>query len=339
MAGKSNSKLKTLVLADILREQTDEDHPMSATELCQELSNYNIDAERKSIYTNLSVLEDYGMDIIKTTYPKKGFFLGEREFQLAEVRLMVDAVQSAGFISDQKTRALIAKMEKVLSRYQKEEISRQVYVEKVAAKTSNENIYYTIDELYRAIRIGRKVRLHYQRRKIAPGESVRYEERIFTLSPYGLIWFSDHYYLVCNNQKYDNFMHIRVERIRSVDILDEPARDCAEISSYKNGFDASDYLSKIFNGYTGETERVTLRCNNELIQSVTDRFGEDIPIISTDEETFTISVNAAVGEGFIDWLLQFGDTMVVTSPEELQIRVYDKAAAAANAYAKLLTEK
>lgn len=332
MAGKMNSKLKTLVLADILREQTDENHPMSATDICTELKARGIDAERKSIYANLEVLEQYGLDIIKTSFPKKGCYLGARNYEAAEVRLLVDAVRSAGFISNKKTKQLVSKIEKSLSTFQREDMDRQVYMDN-CTKTTNECVYYIIDGLSRAIDSGCKVRLHYVSRKIQQGNTVRHEERSFKLSPYALIWFDGHYYLVCNNQKYPDFMHIRVEHIRDVTILeDEPVRDCAEFSDYKSGFDCADYSQKIFNGYAGEPEEVTLQCANGLSQAIMDRFGDRIPIAKVGASTFDIRITAAVSTGLVNWILQFGDQMLVLSPDTLRESVYEKAKAAAKMY-------
>ncbi len=340
MAGKANSKLKTLVLADILREKTDEEHPMSAAELCQELGDYNIDAERKSIYSDIDVLRDYGLDVINTTYPKKGYFLGDRDFELAEIRLLVDAVESAGFISENKTRALTAKVEKVCSRWQRDRLHKQVYVEE-CRKTGNEQVYYIIDALSEAISKGCKVRISYQKRRIVADEKARNESRIYTVSPYALIWSDDHYYLVCNNQNYDNFMHVRVERIRKVEMLeDEKIRPCSEFSSFKEGFDCAAYLAQnMFNGYTGEPETIQLRCDNELIQAVTDRFGEDVVIFEADEDTFSVIVTAAVSDGLVDWILQFGSKMLVLSPETLQTDLLSKIASTAEAYQTLLADR
>jgi len=336
MAGKANSKLKTLVLMDILREKTDEDHPMSAAELCQELGEYNIDAERKSIYSDIEVLQDYGMDIIKTTTPKKGFFLGDRDFELAELRLLVDAVQSAGFIPEEKTKALKAKIQKVCSVWQRKQLDKQVYVDG-RYKTANKQIYYIIDALSRAIDQGDKVKISYTRRSIVAGDRAHNETRIFKVTPYATIWQDDHYYLVCNNEKYDNFMHVRIERINQVEAVeDEKARPCSAFSNFKNGFDCSTYITQnMFHGYSGEPEVIQLRCDNDVLVAITDRFGEDVVILDTDEDTFTVRIRAAVSDGLVKWLLEFGNKVLVVAPDSLREEVVQTLKDTLSAYQTL----
>lgn len=324
MAGNKDSKLKILRLMDILREQSDEEHPLSSNELIEALNaKYNIRAERKSIYADLDVLAEYGLDIIKTSIPKKGYYLGERDFELAEVRLLVDAVEAAGFITQKKTGQLTEKIESNLSTYQKTFLNSQVYMDQ-KLKSNNETLYYTVDTLARAIQGQKKVRLHYTKRIVVSGDKPRNEERHFTLSPYALIWSNDHYYLICNNHKYDNFMHIRVDRIKSVEILPEPARNCAEFSAYQTGFDISDYAAKHFNGFSGDPEGVELVCDNCLLQEVVDRFGDNVPIIDTTENTFTIYTTVAISEGFSNWVMQFGEKMLVKKPLALRQQIIER---------------
>ena len=324
MAGTKDSKLKTLRIMDVLMELSDEDHPLSAPDICAELQDrWGITAERKSIYTDLEILENYGLDLVPTSIPKKGRYLGERDFELPEMRLLVDAVQAAGFISEKKTAELVAKLEQRLSKYQREFLNNQVYVDQ-HLKTTNETVLYTIDELARAIDKKKKVRLVYSKRRIVEGDRARQEERHFTLSPYALIWSDDHYYVICNNEKYDNFMHIRVDRIKSVTMLDTPVRNCSEFSAYKGGFDIADYAAKHFNGFSGEPTRVKLVCANELIQTMEDRFGADMPILESNDTTFTILVNVAVSEGFANWVMQFGEKVLVKEPAVLQDMILER---------------
>ena len=313
-----------LYIVDILKEKTDENHPLSATEICEELQEYGISAERKAIYDDLRVLEEYGYDIIKTCIPARGFYLGSRKFEMAEVRLLSDAVQAAGFISSKKTNILLEKLISDLSDSQKEDLENQVYVEN-RVKTENETIYYTLTFLSDAIKRGVKVRLRYIKRVIGDKGQLKTEERIFRLSPYGIIWSQDHYYLVCNNEKYNNFMHIRVERIKNVEVLDDPIRPVSEFSGYTEYFDSADYTGRIFGGYTGEIKRVELLCDNEIIQEVEDRFGTDLKARRVGENHFTVTVQVAVSDGFVDWIMRFGSKITVKSPNELRERVKEKA--------------
>ncbi len=332
MPGRADSKLKTLYLMDILREKTDEDHPMSAADICQELDDRGVAAERKSIYANLEVLRQYNLDVVKTSTPKKGFFLGDREFEPVELRLITDAIQSASFISQANSRKLISKFEKNLSIYQRENFRKQVYIDK-RNKTDNDAIYYRINELAEAIDKKCRAKVTYERRRLEEGSAVRNETRIMTVSPYAMVWLNDHYYLICNNAKYDNLMHLRIERIKRVDVLEqEPVRPVSEVTEYKGTFDTADYSAKIFEGFSGTVEVVELRCANELYDTIADLFGNKVAIIGADEETFTVRVQVATSEGFIGWVLKFGTKMQVVWPGHIRDAVRETAAAVAKQY-------
>ncbi len=331
MAGNINSKIKLLRIYDILCEKSDEDNPLAAAEICEELNLYGISAERKSIYADLAVLESYGYDIIKVSQPKKGYYVGDRDLQIAEVRLLIDAIQSAKFITESKTEDLISKIERRLSKNQRDMLAKQVYVDH-RNKNGNEKIYYAIDALYRAATSRKKVRIHYLKRCIETGERPKNEEHVYSVSPYALIWSNDNYYLVCNNAKYNNLMHLRIDKIISVTQLDEDIRPLYEVSDYKDVFDAADYASKVFNMFSGEPERISIRCANSMWDVVRDRFGDDVMIVERTDDTFTISTTAAVSEGLIAWILQYGNRMVAISPSELKNGVLEQARKTVAAY-------
>ena len=199
MAWVQKSKLKLLYIVDILRKKTDENHYLAATEICDELSQLDIPAERKSIYNDIDILREYGFDIIHTGSKNRGgYFLGAREFELAELRLLSDAVQAANFISQKKTTQLVQKIESFASEKQAKILHSQVYVDN-RPKCKNEEIYYTISLLDEAISAKVKVNFTYTKRRITEEFKTAKEEKSFTVSPYTLIWSDDHYYLVCNN--------------------------------------------------------------------------------------------------------------------------------------------
>lgn len=326
MAGNPLQKVKLLYLWDILKKYTDEDHPLSAAELCARLAEQDVPAERKSIYSDIETLQQYGLEIIHTRHPKSGYFLASRDFEVPEVRLLIDAVQAAGFISVKKTRQLTTRLEGLLSESQAKNIQRQVYVDN-RNKCANEEIYYSIDLLNKAIQERKKVGLAYCRRRLEEGRRIVQSSRDFVISPYALAWMNDHYYLIGNNQKYDNLMHLRVDRMRRVQILEEKARPFREVSDYQAFFDTADYVSKVFNMFGGELQQIDLRCRVDLLEQVVDRFGESIFIRDGGEGYFTFTVTAQVSEGLISWLLQYGDGMEVLSPPDLRRRMGEKAAA------------
>ncbi|MBO5290798.1 MAG: WYL domain-containing transcriptional regulator [Clostridia bacterium] len=326
MAGVQKSKLKLLYIVDILRKKTDENHYLAATEICDELSQLDIPAERKSIYNDIDILREYGFDIIHTGSKNRGgYFLGAREFELAELRLLSDAVQAANFISQKKTNQLVQKIESFASEKQAKILHSQVYVDN-RPKCKNEEIYYTISLLDEAISAKVKVNFTYTRRRITEEFKTAKEEKSFTVSPYALIWSDDHYYLVCNNEKYDNLMHLRIDKIKHLEKTSLPARHFSEVSDYKNYFDSADYASKLFNMYSGEPKPVEFICNNDTLEPMLDRFGENVKIQKYDDEHFVLRTNVASSEGLVAWIVQFGGRVKVKSPNDLIYSVKQKAA-------------
>lgn len=322
---KLNQKLKLLFVLDMLVRESDENNPVDIEQILLYLKNHGIVCERKSVYNDISILKEFGYDILHTKTPKNGYFLASRDFEEAEIRLLYDAVQAANFISPKKSAQLCEKILKLLSASQAKEIKGQVYVEN-RTKSTNEAIYYNVDKLNRAILRGRKVSLVYRRRKITDQSAVEFEEKNHILSPYGMIWKDDHYYLVGNNVKYDNIMVLRVDRIRALEILEtEPVRPFSEVSPYKTYFDTADYAKTHFNMFTGTTERVELICHKDLIEPVLDRFGEDIRIMRVNDEKFKLTADAAVSEGLVSWIMQFGGKMQVAKPQALKKMVMQRA--------------
>lgn len=322
---KLNQKLKLLLVLDLLVRQSDENNPVDIEQILLFLKNHGIVCERKSVYNDISILKEFGYDILHTKTPKNGYFLASREFEEAEIRLLCDAVQAANFISPKKSAQLCEKILKQLSVGQAKEIQGQVYFEN-STKSTNESIYYNVDKLNRAIRRGRKVALTYRRRIISEQSAVEFEERNHILSPYGMIWKDDHYYLVGNNVKYDNIMVLRVDRIRTLEIMEaERVRPFSEVSPYKTHFDTADYAKTHFNMFTGTTERVELVCRKELIEPVLDRFGEDIRIMRVNDDKFKMTADAAVSEGLVSWIMQFGGKMQVAKPQTLKKMVMQRA--------------
>lgn len=325
MAGVQKSKLKLLYLADILKQKTDEEHYIAATEIVDELAKLDIPAERKSIYKDIDILREYGFDIIHTGSKNRGgYFLGARDFELAEIRLLSDAVQAANFISQKKTNQLVQKIESFASENQAKILHSQVYVDN-RPKCNNEEIYYTISLLDEAISDNVKVTFTYTRRKITDEFKTAKEDKVFTVSPYALIWSEDHYYLVCNNEKYSNLMHLRIDKIKKLQKTKSPARHFSEVSDYRNNFDSADYATKLFNMYSGEPKPVELVCDNELLEVMLDRFGDNVKIQKADEKHFLLKTNAVVSDGLTKWVVQFGGKIKVKSPNDLIYEVKKKA--------------
>ena len=310
------SKLKTLLIYKYLEEFSDEENPVSTTALIAMLKEKGITAERKSIYADVKALNEIGCNILSVKSPKIGFSMAERKFTLAEVRLLIDAVSSAGFITPKKTEELVEKLESLLSANQAKALKSQVYCSG-ENKCDNEEIYYIINGLDEAINNKKQVKFVYKRRNIDKEQKKSYTEKTFTVSPYALIWKEDHYYLVCNNKKYDNLMNLRLDRMKKIEILDEPQRPVSEVSEYKV-FDAADYSAKMFNMFSGNTDEVTLLCN--------------LPLKASDIEHFETTINAAVSDGLVSWIMQYGGDIKVLKPQYLADMVADKARKIAELY-------
>lgn len=317
------SKLKTLLIYQFLEKYSDEDHHLSTSDLIDMLAEKGIKCERKSIYADIEALKEVGFDIV--TQRGKGFFMVTRDFEVPEVMLLIDAVTSAGFITPKKTDSLVKKLKSLLSDRQAATMSSQVYVDSSANKCDNEEIYITIDRLHGAIISNRKVQFKYRRRSVDIENKKKYTVKTFVVSPYALIWKDDHYYLVCNNEKYDNLMNLRIDRIRKLNVLDLPSRPVREVSDYSKKFDARDYSSRMFNMFSGEACEVTLKCDLSIQEEIIDRFGASIPLRASDSAHFETTVNATLSDGFISWIMQYGDKMEVIEPESLANSVKEKA--------------
>lgn len=320
MGGRRGQKIRLLYLADILKQYTDDDHPLSAAELIEKLEEKDISVERKAIYDDISVLCEYGMDIINTRVPRAGYYLASRDFEVPEIHILSDAVQAAGFISYRKTRELVGKLNEMLSKNQAGEMGRRVYIDN-RNKCTNEEIFYNIDAASRAIAGCKKLSLRYCRRGFDESGKITQNERVMTVSPYALCWSGDHYYLVCNYEKYDNLMQLRLDRMKKVTVTEQPWRHFSEVSEYTHVFDVADYAQKSFNMFGGELQRITLRCRRELLEQIIDRFTDKISIRDVDAESFSFSANALISDGLIDWIMQFGAAVTVLEPHTLRSQV------------------
>lgn len=333
MADKGYTKMKLLYIKEFLEKNSDEDHPVSVEDINEMLLSKGIECERKSIYSDVKTLKEYGMDILSVRQPKAGYCVCSREFELPELRLLIDAVQAANFITPKKTKELIKKIGTLSSASQAKMLEKQVYIEK-RHKCSNEEIYYNIDIINRAIQSGRRISFIYQKRQLDVAENkVVTQEKEFSVSPYAMIWSNDHYYLIANNQKYNNLMHTRIDRMKKVEILEEKARKFSEVSPYKSYFDSADYSGKIFNMFSGDTQSLEMVCNKDILEEIIDRFGINALIRTGEDETkFLLSTKCVVSEGLVSWIMQFGADIEVIEPRSLREQVKTRAKEIANIY-------
>lgn len=324
MSEKGYTKLKLLYIKQYLEKYSDEDNLIKADELLEMLSEIGIECERKSIYSDIAALKSFGVDI---SNDKRGYRILARDFELPELRLLMDAVQAANFISAKKSKELISKISGLCSTYQAKVLEKQVYIDN-RNKCTNEEIYYNIDLINKAILQKRKISFTYIKRIIdEENKEIIREEKELTVSPYALIWSNDHYYLVANNSKYDNLMHTRIDRMKKVEITKEESRDFSEVSPYAKFFDSADYSGKLFNMFSGDTRKLVLRCKDSILEEMVDRFGEECTIrkaAADKKEQFTLETKCVCSEGLVSWLMQFGDKVQVISPESLKNDIIEK---------------
>jgi len=324
MAARSGQKIKLFYIADILKKYTDEEHPIPATEICDKLAQMGVTAERKAIYDDIEQLMDYGFDIVKTRVPKSGYFLGSRQFEIPEIYLLADAVRTAKFITPKKSRELVSKLQDMLSIYQTTSIENGIYIDS-DSKCTNEEIFYNIDTVSRAIKEKKKIIFKYGVRNLEADRTIKIAFKERTISPYALTWQDDHYYLIGNYEKYDNLVHFRIDRMRSVTETDEFWRPFSEVCEYKDVFDVADYTKRLFNMYGGKVDNVDLKCKREVLEQITDRFGDKIFVRNITDTHFTFTAKAVVSDAFVTWIMNYGDKVTVISPDYLIEKIKKRA--------------
>lgn len=314
MAKSPNQKLKLLYLVKILTEQSDENNCLSAQALIDALADYGIKAERKSIYDDIAQLNDFGYDIVLVkSKTGGGYYLADREFELAELKLLVETVQASRFLTLKKSRELIGKIEKLASKAQAGQLQRQVYVAN-RVKTANESIYYIVDDIHRAIQNNEQISFQYLEWNLQKELVPRRDGRQYRVSPWALTCKDENYYLIAHDGEEDKIKHFRVDKMGKIEILSGIRREGAALFER---FDIADYANKTFGMYGGQEETVTLLFENRFIGVVIDRFGKDVPVRQRDEGHFTVRVKVAVSGQFFGWLTGLGKGAGIVSPKEV----------------------
>ena len=308
MAKSANQKLKLLRLYDILLHQSDEDHPIPVPELIRQLEQWDIKAERKSIYDDLETLADLGIDIQSRKGRTPGWFIGQRDFELAELKLLVDAVQSSRFITKRKSDALIRKLEKLASTHQARQLQRQVYVDR-RVKAMNESIYYNVDKLHLSIAQNSTITFQYFDYDLNKEKVLRHNGAVYQVSPYGLIWNSENYYLVAFDSVAQQMRHYRVDKMTQIELTEDPRQGAG-------AFNVADYAQKHFGMYSGDEVTMSLRFRRSMVNVVLDRFGQDVILIPDGDEHFTVTLPLVMSPQFFGWLFGLGDGVRLTAPPQ-----------------------
>ena len=335
MSGQFDTKKKLLLIRDYLLRCSDENNPVSANDIIEMLHKEGISCERKSVYSDIKILSDYGLDIITTKQGKGGYYIGSRDFERVEVRLLIDAVQSAGFITANKSKKLIKKIGSLCSEAQMKRMNRNIYVYN-RVKRNNERIFYTIDEIARAIDEDKQVFCEYKKcRDTAKLPNVNQNAKTMVINPYATVWANNNYYLIGNNDKYDNITQLRIDRIKSVQIIEKskikPFSMIRESAKYK---DIADYSKHTFNMFSGETADIELWCSVDILEQILDKFGDDAPLREDFEDSthFYMHTTAEISDGLVSWLMQFSDSVKVIRPESLKEEIRKKADAILSIY-------
>ena len=313
MAKSENQKLKLLFLLKIFMEETDAGHGLSMPDIIAELETYGVKAERKSLYDDIALLNDFGYDIQGEKVGKSYvYYMASRDFELPELKLLVDAVQSSKFITQNKSNSLIKKLEALSSVYEGKELHRQVYVAN-RIKTANESILYNVDYIQKAIAENSKISFKYFQWNYKKEQELRHDGKDYVISPWALTWDDENYYLVGYDNESEMIKHYRVDKMLKINLIDEK-REGKEL--FKQ-FDMAVYSKKVFGMYGGHEEAVSLLCDKSMAGVIIDRFGKDVNIREADKDHFVVRVYVEVSPQFFGWICSFGGMITIKSPENV----------------------
>ncbi|MCR5604501.1 MAG: WYL domain-containing protein [Lachnospiraceae bacterium] len=309
----TNQKLKLYYLARILVEKTDDDHYLNIDDIKKLLGDYGVTADRKSLYNDMESLRVLGLDVLGQRYGRDFVYhIGKKQFEIAELKLLVDAIQSSKFITEKKSNELIKKLTGFASKYEALQLKRQVVV-KGRIKTMNESIYYIVDEIHNAITNNRKISFEYMRWNLDK-KMERKRDKLYEASPWALTWDDENYYLIGFDAEDDKIRHYRVDKMHNIRLSDEKRQG----RDHFKKFDLAAYSRMNFGMFGGEEVRVKLRFRNDIVGVILDRFGKDIIIHKSDSEGWSeTNVDVALSDQFLGWIFSLGTRVKITGPEEV----------------------
>ena len=317
MGKQRNQKPKLLYLARIFSEKTDAEHGLTIQELISELQLYDIPVDRKTLYDDIETLRGAGMDIISTQAGRHHYYkLVSRDFELPELKLLVDTVQAAKFIPETKSRELIKKLESLCSHHEATQLNRQVIISG-RVKSTNKQIYYNIDKLHFAISENRQIRFYYWQWNLQKQPERRRGGQLYTTSPWALLWDNEYYYLIGYDSTAQQIRHYRVDKMENI-ATTEAERDGRAV------FDALDipkYTNTLFGMFSGESVPARLRCTNDMIGVILDRFGTDVTVIPDGDSHFRVTVTVTPSGQFFGWLTGMAGKITLVGPDALVERM------------------
>lgn len=309
----SNQKFKLYRLAQIMQEKTDDEHYIMMPEIMASLAEYDVTADRKSIYADLRDLSVIGVEVEGEPIGNRyHYHVVNRPFELPELKLLVDAIQSSKFITKKKSNTLIKKLEKLVSKYDAQKLQRQVYVSG-RIKTMNESIYYIVDAIHNAISENKKIKFQYYQWNVKKEMELRHNGAWYHISPWGLSWNDENYYLIGYDSDAGKIKHYRVDKMLHIKLSNESR----EGKEYFKKLDMADYAKKSFGMFGGKEQTVKLRVKNSLAGVIIDRFGKDVMLIPADGESFTVNVDVHVSRQFLGWVFSLGKDIKIVGPDEV----------------------
>ena len=312
MAKSNNHKMALLYMMRELLQKTDEDHSMNASDLIAALAAYDCEADRRTIYSNVEILQDFGIDVIKKE-SGQGYYIGSRDFELPELKLLVDSVQSSKFITEKKSRELIGKLMQLTNEQKARQLNRSVFIRN-RMKTGNEKVYYNVDTLHEAMNRNRQIRFKYGEWTAAKELVEKKGGTEYRVSPWALTWDDENYYLIAFDEAAGIIKHYRVDKMLKIGLTDEErvGRDSFE------DFDLAAFSKKTFGMFGGPDANVVLRCKNGLAGVIIDRFGREISLVPEDGEHFHVHVTVAVSPQFFGWVTGIGPGIEIASPSDVR---------------------
>lgn len=310
----NQDKLRMLRIMQILMQETDEQHPLSAAKIGNKLlATYGMTCDRKTIYSDIELLGEIGLGVVHTPSKRGGFYVANRQFELPELKLLVDAVQASKFITVKKSEELIRKIGNLTSIGEASLLKRQVFIYN-RLKTGNEHIYYNVDAIHTAIYENRKISFQYAIWNTKKELELKYEGAFYEVSPHALTWDDENYYLVAYDSESEKIKHYRVDKMIGTVVSDDKREGIHVFEK----FNLAEYVKKTFGMYGGHDEVVTLKCSNELVGVILDRFGKDVPIIPEEQEYFRTRVLVSVSRQFFGWVTGIGKELRIEGSENVR---------------------
>ena len=312
MAKSNNHKMALLYMMRELLLKTDEEHALNATDLIRALDSYDCEADRRTIYSNVEILQDFGIDVIKKENGQ-GYYIGSRDFELPELKLLVDSVQSSKFITEKKSRELIGKLMRLTNEQKARQLNRAVFIRN-RMKTGNESVYYNVDALHEAMNLNRQIEFKYGEWNTGKKLVEKKGGRKYLVSPWALTWDDENYYLIAFDEAAGIIKHYRVDKMMKIDLTE---RERVGQEAFQD-FDLAAFSKKTFGMFGGPDADVVLRCRNELAGVIIDRFGTEISIVPEDGGYFHVHVTVAVSPQFYGWVTGIGAGIEISSPREVR---------------------